>query len=170
MKNETPSLLKVFMIFVMSIFFGLKGLAEDTSPFLYYMQIALKDGSHQEILLNEFPVVTFEKNTLTISTTKDEIIYNDIALITFSEKLKDEPTGLNEVKKSENPLMRVSDDKVVFSHLDRKSRVDVYTLQGKLIASSSSDSGDEITIDWVSFTPGVYIFRVNQRSFKLIKK
>lgn len=170
MKKETPSLIKVLMIFVMCIFCGLNSFAEDTSPFLYYMQIALKDGSHQEILLNDLPVVNFEKNTLTISTTKDEIIYNDIALITFSEKIKDEPTGLNELQKSENPLMQVTDNKIVFSHLDHKSRVDVYTLQGKLVTSSSSDSGDEITVEWGSFTPGVYIFRVNQRSFKLIKK
>lgn len=173
MKKETPSFLKILMILVMSLFCWHNASAEDSNPFLYYMQIVMKDGTQQDILLNELPVVTFEKSTLIISTTQSEITYSDISRITFSEKINNTPTSLSELNdpaSSGKPLMRVYDDKVVFSRLGGKSRVNVFMLRGQLVYASSNSNGDEISVDWSSFSPGVYIFQVNQHSFKLIKK
>ncbi len=136
----------------------------------YFLTVHLKDGSQQDILLDERPTISFDKSSLTVSTTGVEFEISNIAKFTFYDKTKSTPSSIDEAYVSERPTVRVSDTEVSFLNVGQNARVDVYNISGQKVFMGNSTVDNNISVDWSSFPSGIYIFRINKYSFKIMKK
>lgn len=134
------------------------------------MTVYSTDGASQDIELNNRPTLVFEKNSLTISTSGDSFLFSNIAKFTFSEKTASVPTNIEENSVVQKPTLRISDSDVTFVNVGADAKVDVYSVSGQRVLSVVGTSSKDVTVDWASFPRGIYIFRVNNYSFKLLKK
>lgn len=157
--------------FLLLSFLGLVSATAGTiSKVSYYMTVHFTDGSFQNILLDDRPSLQFDKNSLTVSTTDDSFIFSDIAKFTFSEKTITVPTNINETTASQRPTLRITDSNVTFLNIGSDATVNVYSVSGQKVLSTGSSSSSEVSVDWSSFPRGIFIFRVNNYTFKLLKK
>lgn len=158
------TLLTLFFISLLSV------ATAFASSVSFYLTVHLKDGSQQDILLDERPTLSFDKSSLTVSTTGVEFEISDIAKFTFYDKTKSTPSSIEETTVSERPTVHVSDTEVSFLNVGQNARVDVYNISGQKIVTGNSTVDDNISVDWSSFPSGIYIFRINKYSFKIMKK
>jgi hypothetical protein len=136
----------------------------------YFLTVHLKDGSQHDILLDNRPTLSFDKSCLTVSTTSVEFKISDVAKFTFYDKTNSTPSNIEEVKVSEKPSVRISDTEVTFLNVGQGTGVNVYNVSGQKVFMANRAVDNNVTIDWSSFPPGIYIFRINKYSFKIMKK
>lgn len=160
--------LRLFLFALIVLVSSQKIAAEDL--YNYYMQIELKDCNTQEILLNEHPSLIMKKSGLIVSTTQEQFYFEDIKKITFSEEIKETPTLIDAISTSEHPQIKINDQEIIFRNFGNDSHVDVYDMKGMKYSPHTSVLDNEIRVSWSSFPAGIYIFRINHHSFKVIKK
>lgn len=136
----------------------------------YFLTVHLKDGSQQDILLDDHPTLALDKSSLTVSTTSVELELNDIAKFTFYDKTSSTPSNIEEAKVSERPSVHISDTEVTFLNVGQDDHVNVYNISGQKVIMANHAVNGSVTIDWSSFPSGIYIFRINKYSFKIMKK
>lgn len=136
----------------------------------YYLTVHLKDGTQQDILLDDRPTLSLDKSILTVSTTNVKFELNDIAKFTFYDKTSPTPSSIEETRASEKPSVHISDTEVSFLNVGQNVHVDVYNISGQKIFMGNSTADNNISVDWSSFPSGIYIFRINKYSFKIMKK
>lgn len=136
----------------------------------YFLTVHLKDGSQQDILLDDRPTLSFDKSSLTVSTTSVEFKISDISKFTFYDKSNSTPSNIEEVKSSEKPTVRISDTEVTFLNVGQNARANVYDISGQKVFTTNRAVDNKIVIDWSSFPLGLYIFHINKYSFKIMKK
>lgn len=159
----------LFLIFLTCIGSAF-AFAGSVTKVIYYMTVYSTDGSSQDIELNKRPTLIFDKNSLTISTTGDSFLFSDIAKFIFSEKTTSVPTNIDDDALVQKPTLRITDSEVTFFNVGADAKVDVYSVSGQKVLSVAGSSSNDVTVDWASFSRGIYIFRVNNYSFKLLKK
>lgn len=160
-------LLTLFFLVLLSL---TTAYAASSLSISYFLTIHLKDGSKQDILLDNRPTLSFDKSSLTVSTTKVEFEISDISKFTFYDKSNSTPSNIEEVKSSEKPTVRISDTEVTFLNVGQNARANVYDISGKKVFMANCAVDNNITVDWSSFPSGIYIFRINKYSFKIMKK
>ena len=150
-------LLTLFFLVLLSL---TTAYAASSLSISYFLTIHLKDGSTQDILLDNRPTLSFDKSSLTVSTTKVEFEISDIST----------PSEIEEVIASEKPSMRITETEVAFLNVGQDACVNVYNISGQKVFTTNRAVDNKIVIDWSSFPLGLYIFHINKYSFKIMKK
>ncbi len=161
---------KLLTLFFLSLLSVATTHAASVASVSYFLTVHLKNGSQQDILLNDRPTLSVDKSSLTVSTTSVEFKISDISRFTFYDKASQTPSSIDEVKTSERPSVRISDTEVTFLNVGQGTHVDVFNVTGQKVLVANQAVDDNITIDWSSFPSGIYIFRINKYSFKIMKK
>ena len=160
-------LLTLFFLVLLSL---TTAYAASSLSISYFLTIHLKDGSKQDILLDNRPTLSFDKSSLTVSTTKVEFEISDISKFTFYDKTSSTPSEIDEVIASEKPSMRITETEVAFLNVGQDACVNVYNISGQKVFTTNRAVDNKIVIDWSSFPLGLYIFHINKYSFKIMKK
>lgn len=166
MKPTLSVIRNILLIVLLSI--PLLGSADDGSE-KYVMIVETTDGTSVQYELDEQPVVSFDKDSVAISTSTTEYIgYSKIERIRF-DVTPAEPTGIGDIAKPE-VTVRISRDEVVFLNVGTPATVAAFAISGTSMPADYTADGGNVTVRTASYPKGVYIFKVNNHSFKIIKK
>lgn len=136
----------------------------------YVMRVELVDSSDGlSFDLDRKPVVTFGKDSIDIKVDEDleYIGYSKINRIYF-DVVNNVPTDIQDA--ISDVKIQISSDKIVFSNIASDSKVSAFSIDGKSIPVDYYSFNNGIVINISTYNKGIYIFRVNNHSFKIIKK
>lgn len=134
--------------------------------------VLLNDGLSHSYILAEKPVVTFDTDKIVIKTADfitelNGYKYEDITKLYFKEH------GSSSVERLEmkGVQFRFTDGShVAIEGVDGKSSLTVNSLDGKSYQHLATRNHDSVSIDLTSAPDGVYIIKVNNNSYKIIKR
>ena len=131
------------------------------------MLVFLKDGTQLTFYIETSPRITFsDKNLKVVSTvTTAEIARENILRFEFAST-----PFLSVDKVSCNNDFSIEGNFVVVNSLAPNAQVQVYTINGSLIFTSSADSNGIAGLQFSDYPSGIYIIRYNDNSIKFIKK
>lgn len=135
--------MKKFLILIPIILFSIAGFAQNT------LNIHQKDG---EIFCCGFldkPIVTYEGNTLKVSTKTVSIEFplTELDELSFEDELTD----------------------IKLQHIEKESNILIYNEKGVLLKKIHNDSGISET-NILEFPKGIYIIKKGDTTFKVLKK
>lgn len=165
------STLTLFRMFLSVLLLALPVLglsAQDVGEYVMAVELAGDDGDVVEYKLDEKPVVSFAKDSLVISTSDIEYIgYSKVARIYFDVRYI--PTDIEKVGEQKVSI-KITPAEIVFSNVPADSKVTAFTLDGKAMPADTNATSNGVAVGIASYPKGVYIFRINNHSFKIIKK
>ena len=129
------------------------------------LKINFKDGTSATYVLSFDAKITFENANICFTSRdwKFEIPICDLTNWTY-----DLPLSSVEDVISENISITQTGDVLIVAGAPAGSRINVYAVDGKRIATVKSSSEKEY-ISTEGWSEGVYIIKVNDRTFKIVK-
>ena len=125
-------------------------------------------GQRTEYALTEAPRLTYDGNTVTLTTTKVSVDYTTSNILKVM--LTDiSSTGINDVESSLGNIL-LSNDEVRMSGLAADESVTLYNTNGMLLSTWKATSTGELTINLSDLSRGIYIIKTNHQSFKVTRK
>lgn len=166
--KSTPTFIRIFLSLLLTAMPMLGMSAQDVEEYVMVVELAGDDSEIVEYKLNEKPVVSFEKDSLVISTSDIEYIgYSKVSRIYFDVKYV--PTDIDNVS-DQKVSIKITPSEIVFCNVPTNSKVTAFTLDGKVMPADAYATTNGVAVSIASYPKGVYIFRINNRSFKIIKK
>ena len=125
-------------------------------------------GQRTEYALTETPRLTYDGNTVTLTTTKVSVDYtaSNILKVMLTDISS---TGINDVESSLGNIL-LSNDEVRMSGLAADESVTLYNTNGMLLSTWKATSTGELTINLSDLSRGIYIIKTNHQSFKVTRK
>ena len=133
--------------------------------------VETKSGTTLELSLQKRPYVGVGGTNFTITCGDDVTSYVHEKVRKFYFKAPastdiDSPVAENTIR-----ISMLDRSKVVVRGVKEPSKVRLYTLDGKSIATEISANDSEITVSLDALTPGTYILNIdNIQTFKLLKR
>lgn len=127
----------------------------------------LVSGSDVTLMLDERPVVTFEGEELVITTHMNIIRYQVADVIRFTYTLAD-PASIDDASTSASSFTLES-DMLRANNLVPNTTVTVYTINGTLVASGTTDGSGSVSLSLPSQTGMVYVVKTSVANFKITK-
>ena len=133
--------------------------------------VLTKDNvQHQFVIAETKPEVTFEGNSLKVTCAKpDTSVTFDLKDIVRFTYVKQDDSGINELV--EDPAAVTFDGGVlVISQLKANATVGIYTTDGRLLQQLKARRSGSYRLSLSQLTPGVYIVKVGNTSYKIMKR
>ena len=133
--------------------------------------VLTKDNvQHQFVIAETKPEVTFEGNSLKVTCAKpDASVTFDLKDIVRFTYVKQDDSGINELV--EDPAAVTFDGGVlVISQLKANATVGIYTTDGRLLQQLKARRSGSYRLSLSQLTPGVYIVKVGNTSYKIMKR
>lgn len=142
-----------------------------------YLVLEQEDGTEAKFALTDYPVITFNEdgdmvvacNNQTVSFTPQALLKHEI----ITEEIDETTTAIQTVRDNQDITPgkpTVSFGQAEFSGLKEGQRVMVYSLDGKMVASTSVNANGKANIDLTALPRGVYILRAPNYSYKVSTK
>lgn len=124
------------------------------------------DGTKMVYELSEEPKVFFTSEQLIIKAHEMEASYNlsEISRITYENAVTDISSAVF------NEPLRFDGKTLLITSSSEKTDVCIYTLNGRLVQKYSMNASDTYTISLSSYNAGIYIVRVNELIYRILKK
>ena len=126
------------------------------------------DGTMMEYLIDEDTKIKVEKPYLVIET--DNVVLNyeleKMKHVRYGKKLVSD--GIEDVTVQKEHPFTMKDETLFFKGLPENSQVSIYTLDGKTVVSRQCSGDGSLTLN--SLTTGMYIVKINNESYKILKK
>lgn len=133
----------------------------------YVMKVEMKDYSVMRFVLSEKPVVSFSIDSVVVSTPENTYIgYSQVNRIYFDDDYV--PTKVDQLEANKLTI-RISSDEVVISNAG-DAKVSAYSVDGRSLPVDQIYNGDDIVVSLSPYKRGIVIFKVKNKSFKIIKK
>lgn len=139
-----------------------------------HMTVELNSGSKMSFLLDDNPVITFEKGKYDIKASK--MVVNGNAETTYAiDDVKiyyfttGDSTPVESVKAKDEILISLTKSTLNINNAKAGEKVTLININGSVVASSVADTNGQSTLD-LPQTKGVYIVIVGNQSFKIIRK
>ena len=127
----------------------------------------LSDGEKVYFDLNDNPQTSFSESGVSIETNMLKISYpfNHIIKYTY----EDSSTDIVDLKANE---MRVymNENGLVFDNIKHGTLINIVTIDGKIIDTLKVDNGKNFTIPLNKYTNGVYLIKINNITYKILKQ
>lgn len=161
MKKTTFKLMMVALGVLLSI----DAMAQDHVSCVY---LTLKGGGVIAFAVNEHPKIEYHGPKAEFSSEKLTVEYDvsDVEKITFGHQLAD---GIKSQKVDSEAIIS-HEGCVSFIGFEAGSMVMVYSLSGTLVDSKRIPKNGGLSIDTSAYPSGVYIFKNNRLTYKLMKK
>lgn len=129
--------------------------------------ITATDGTQTKYLLEGMPRVTIEKPYLVITAIDASVSLplEQLQHIHY-EKATDEATAIEEIKIVDEKGSR---NHIDFSNLPVDTNISVYTLDGKKVYNMRVIQGKTISLPMSSLQSGIYLVKVNDVTYKIMK-
>jgi hypothetical protein len=152
------------ILFILAIIFSLPLYAD------YHLVIEMNNSKEHSYSLLDKPVISFENNKMVIKTTEIEISYNiaDIVKYYFSDV---DDTGINDINEDVNKIhfTYTNPDFLLIEGIAGKDEVRVYDTSGRECVVNSERNDNCIKVEFNGLPKGIYIIKVNNHSFKIIR-
>jgi len=152
--------------FLLLISYSLGATAQDATQRLVVWQ---KSGEKTFFDLSEEPVTTFEDGKLVIKTSKMtvELLLKDILRYTHE----------GEMTLIEQPALKPGElrysqgeDQMRFEGLPAGTCITVCSSDGKQLSTQTAQQGKPVAISFVGYPAGTYIVKINDTTFKFLKR
>ena len=140
--------------------------AEDTTQRLVVWQ---KSGEKVYIDLTEEPETTFENGQLVIKTTKTTVYCHleNVLRYTYEGVM----TAINTPKHRPGEVVfQQGSDQMSFDGLADGTRVDVYSIDGKLLQTQTTRSNESTVVSLAGQPAGTYLVKVGNATYKFLKR
>lgn len=129
------------------------------------LNVWMTDGTKSSVLLDYHPTVVFNLSQLIIKSDNQtiEIPYDQISYFTYSEN---EESSISDVEiggENKNELW-------LFSEPLTTDNFTVYTIDGQKIFLNLYQKGGMQILNLASLASGIYIIKVNNKSYKITKR
>lgn len=153
------------MVLVLLGMGGIKAVAQSTVKGIV---IEMAGGKRTEYALTETPKLTYNGNTVTLTTTKGSVEFTamDIVKVVLTDI---RATGIDAVETVQKSV-QLSNDEVRMSGLAAYEIVKLYNVGGTLLSTWRAASSGELIIELSDLKQGIYIIKANQQSFKVTRK
>jgi len=142
-----------------------------------YLVLSQEDGTEAKFALTDYPVITFNEGGEMVVTCNGSSMTFDSQQLTkheiITEEEQREATAIGAVQNDQvvgTTKPQVAFGKAEFSGLKEGQRVLVYTIDGKMVATTSVNANGRVSIDLSSLPKGVYILRAPNYSYKVSTK
>lgn len=126
-----------------------------------------KFGKGLTIMLDEYPRVTFSGKEMTVCT-QDVVLNYDattVSKLTYESLI----VGVDDVDKTKN-MFRLDKTSLKVFNLDPYAKVMVYTVDGVLVSSETTDVSGNATIPLPEAENAVYVVKTSDIKFKICKQ
>lgn len=128
-----------------------------------------KSGEKVYFDLTEEPETTFEGTQLVIKTTKATAYYQLENVLRYT--YEGTKTAIDGPKLRPGEIVfRQGADQMAFEGLSDGTRIDVYTLDGKLLKSQTARGSQQSVVSLASQPAGTYIVKVGDATYKFLKR
>ena len=124
------------------------------------------DGATMEYLIDENTKVKVEKPYLIIETESTVLNYelDKMGQLRYGKRLIDD--GIHEIVGG-SPFT-FDNETFYFEHLPENSLIEVFTADGKMVVSRKCSGKTQISVQ--SLSPGTYVVKANNDTYKILKK
>lgn len=165
-----PNFIKCIMLFCTFLSVSVPIYAENTIGTLGLF-IWQKNGEQTIIAIDSYPKISYSpiNNTLHIENLETPLIFelNSVDKFTFEEFT---PTKINNALCNEEFIINATNKYLSISNLNKKMAVHIYDISGLLIKILQPDENGNIFYPINELNSGIYIIKINFKSFKIIKK
>ena len=148
---------------ILAILFSLPMYAD------HHLVIETNNSKKHSYSLEDNPVISFNNDILVIKTDKIELSYqiSDIAKYYFTK----EDTGISSVNGDVNNIHfnYTNTDFLLIEGIASEDNVNVYEINGRTCHVDIVRNSNSITIELKTLPKGIYLVKVNNHSFKLIR-
>ena len=151
---------------LLMLFAMMEGHAQSDTQHLVVWQ---KGGQKVYFDLAEEPRTTFENGLLVITTNTVQTTYqlSNIIRYTYEGHIPHiGPTGIN----SRDVVFRQGNDQMAFDGLPDGTTIELYSVDGKMLSTQRADSGQTTVVSLADQPAGTYIVKVNDTTFKFMKR
>ena len=154
--------LKSILTSVLFLTCGLVGHAENLTLVVWQ-----KDGHKVYYQLNEQPKTTFTTNGLVITTHMMEVSYPLSAIQRYTYATT---AGIDKARNNHDVEVSQNGTDVTFTNLKAGSEIRIYGTDGALLDVQSAKENSVSEVSLASYPTGVYILKVNDVTYKIMKK
>ncbi len=153
----------------MMLFFLFATLAMNAQEEVQRLVVWQKSGEKVYFDLTEEPKTTFDDGKLVITTNTVQTSYklSDIVRYTYEGHMPDiNPSSItpNQV------IFRQGKDMMSFDGLPEGTRIELYSLDGKMLSTQQASSGKTAVVSLAAQPAGIYIVKVNDATYKFMKR
>lgn len=150
------------------VLLGMGGIKAEAQSSVKGIVIEMAGGKRTEYALTETPKLTYNDNTVTLTTTKGSVEFTatDIVKVVLTDI---RATSIDAVE-TEQRSFQLSNDEVRMSGLAADEIVKLYNVGGKLLSTWRAASSGELIIKLSDLKQGIYIIKANQQSLKVTRK
>lgn len=129
--------------------------------------LLLKDGTTQTYELAEQPVITVVGTELKIVANHADVSIplSDVVRYTFQKRT----TGIDEVDTNQE-VIDYKDGVLTLSGLEAGTPISLYTIDGRLLQAHTVADDGTYRQSFASLRQGVYVVKVNHKSYKIMKR
>lgn len=129
-----------------------------------YLTIVV-NGKAVSFSLAEHPVITYANNTLVVKTATEEV---EIPVASISGyEFEEEPSAVRDLQLGKPSI---GGGRVVFTQLQPGASVQVFTTDGRKVASATAGSNGTAMLDLSTQPKATYVVKSPESSFKVINK
>ena len=149
---------------ILAILFSLPMYAD------HHLVIETNNSKKHSYSLEDNPVISFDSNRLIIKTEKIELSYqiSDIVKYYFVEE---DDTSISSINGDVNNIHfnYTNTDFLLIEGIASEDNVNVYEINGRTCHVDIVRNSNSITIELKTLPKGIYLVKVNNHSFKLIR-
>ena len=159
------------MLLLMCLTFGLEASsAESDSKWsleLWYIDNDVPMGTFS---FSDFePKITFSEDELIVTTKYLDVFFYDLSEIRKITYKKENGTGVRDVI-ADNAKVKFIGDVIIFASLNEGDNISVFATNGVQVLNKYVSSNGALTLPLSDLNQGLYVIRVNNKSFKVVKK
>ena len=124
------------------------------------------NGTTTDVELATLPKVTFENNKVVIRSTILNMEYPKQDVLRFT--YKSNSTGISGVNNNDGFTQK--NGRLIFHGIKSSDKLSVYTLKGIRVPVQLVRDGDSVTLPLNALSKGIYLFNVNGRTSKFVRK
>lgn len=125
----------------------------------------------QSLLLDDKPELSFDKDEVTVESSSVHglsLVYSNVIDMHFEVATK--IRSLSGADKGNVTMSYLNDHTIKISGIKPSSKVNVFTTGGAKISPKTSVDNTSVTLDFGNQPNGIYIVKINNQTFKVIKK
>lgn len=129
--------------------------------------VTMTDGQEQQYFLTEDDQISFEGQETLVITTQGatvQINIDDIRKIEFVDVMEAQEINASAPFFYPNPVSKA----ITFGNIGHNQLIRICSVEGRLVREFQANPNERI--DLSSLTPGVYVMRINDLNFKLLKQ
>ena len=126
------------------------------------------DGTENtSFALSDAPIVAFPsgKMTITVKGTETSFEFAKVSKLTYTS-----PSALKGVKDESGKPFQMSDNSLLFSAGNKGSKIMIVGSNGIMVLQKPVKAGETLSIPLGKFAAGIYVVKVNDITYKIVKK